>query len=78
MATEAARLKAKDPPRRKNKTDLTLTGLLMEGLGRESDHHAEVGSFPLLRQSNHRGSQEGGGAGEQGTAEGVGTGECKR
>jgi hypothetical protein len=33
MATEAARLRAKDPHLRKNKTVLTLTGLLMEGLG---------------------------------------------
>jgi hypothetical protein len=34
MATEAARLKRKNPLVRKRKTDLTLTGLLMEGLGR--------------------------------------------
>jgi hypothetical protein len=33
MATEAARLKRKNPLVRKRKTDLTLTGLLMEGLG---------------------------------------------
>jgi len=33
MATEAARLKRKKPLIRKRKTDLTLTGLLMEGLG---------------------------------------------
>jgi hypothetical protein len=33
MATEAARLKSKNPLVRKRKTDLTLTGLLMEGLG---------------------------------------------
>ncbi len=35
MATEAARLKAKNRLVRKRKTDLTLTGLLMEGLIRE-------------------------------------------
>ena len=34
MATEAARLKPKNPLGGKRKTDLTLTGLLMEGLGR--------------------------------------------
>jgi hypothetical protein len=34
MATEAARLKRKNPLARKRKTDLTLTGLFMEGLGR--------------------------------------------
>src|ERR1700694_1439701 len=33
MATEAARLKRKNPLIRKRKTGLTLTGLLMEGLG---------------------------------------------
>jgi hypothetical protein len=33
MATEAARLKTKKPLIRKRKTVLTLTGLLMEGLG---------------------------------------------
>jgi hypothetical protein len=33
MATEAARLKPKDPLGGKPKTNLTLTGLLMEGLG---------------------------------------------
>ena len=33
MATEAARLKRKNTLVRKRKTDLTLTGLLMEGLG---------------------------------------------
>jgi len=35
MATEATRLKGKkkSPNREKQKTDLTLTGLLMEGLG---------------------------------------------
>jgi len=33
MAAEAARLKRKNPLARKRKTDLTLTGLLMEGLG---------------------------------------------
>jgi hypothetical protein len=33
MATKAARLKRKNPLVRKRKTDLTLTGLLMEGLG---------------------------------------------
>jgi hypothetical protein len=32
MATEAARLKSKNPLGDKRKTDLTLTGLLMEGL----------------------------------------------
>jgi len=32
MATEAARLKRQNPLIRKRKTDLTLTGLLMEGL----------------------------------------------
>jgi hypothetical protein len=34
MATEAARLKRKELQEGKRKTDLTLTGLLMEGLGR--------------------------------------------
>jgi len=34
MATEAARLKRKNPLGGKRKTDLTLTGLLMEGLGK--------------------------------------------
>ena len=34
MATEAARLKREKPPGKK--TDLTLTGLLMEGLGDRS------------------------------------------
>jgi hypothetical protein len=34
MATEAARLKRKEATGKKRKTDLTLTGLLMEGLGR--------------------------------------------
>jgi hypothetical protein len=33
MATEAARLKRKTSREGKTKTDLTLTGLLMEGLG---------------------------------------------
>ncbi len=33
MATEAARLKRKNLLGGKTKTDLTLTGLLMEGLG---------------------------------------------
>jgi hypothetical protein len=33
MATEAARLERKEPQEGKRKTDLTLTGLLMEGLG---------------------------------------------
>jgi len=33
MATEAARLKRQNLLIRKRKTDLTLTGLLMEGLG---------------------------------------------
>ena len=33
MATEAARLKRKDPQEEKRKTVLTHTGLLMEGLG---------------------------------------------
>jgi hypothetical protein len=32
MATEAARLKAKNPQVRQSKTDLTLTGLLKEGV----------------------------------------------
>jgi hypothetical protein len=36
MATEAARLKRKNPLVRKRKTDLTLTGLLMEGLGQHN------------------------------------------
>jgi len=34
MATEAAQLKGKKPTGGKRKTDLTLTSLLMEGLGR--------------------------------------------
>jgi len=34
MATEAAQLKGKKPTGGKRKTDLTLTGLLTEGLGR--------------------------------------------
>ena len=34
MATEAARLKRQNLLIRKRKTDLTLTGLLMEGVGR--------------------------------------------
>ncbi len=33
MATEAARLKGKESTVSKNKTALTLTGLLMEGVG---------------------------------------------
>ena len=38
MATEAARLKSKISYREeKEKTDLTLTGLLMEGLGPVSE-----------------------------------------
>jgi hypothetical protein len=40
MATEAARLKRQRPLIRKRKTDLTLTGLLMEGLGH--DHRMEI------------------------------------
>jgi hypothetical protein len=32
MATEAARLENKEPQEGRRKTDLTLTGLLMEGL----------------------------------------------
>src|ERR1019366_8167430 len=36
MATEAARLKRQNLLIRKRKTDLTLTGLLMEGLGKSS------------------------------------------
>ena len=35
MATEAARLNRKKSLVRKRKTDLPLTGLLMEGLGRQ-------------------------------------------
>jgi hypothetical protein len=38
MATEAARLKRKTPQGGKRKTDLTLTGLLMEGLSPSSLH----------------------------------------
>jgi hypothetical protein len=37
MATGAAWLKGKNHLVRKRKTDLTLTGLLMEGLGNASD-----------------------------------------
>jgi hypothetical protein len=36
MATEAARLKRQNLLIRKRKTDLTLTGLLMEGLGAQT------------------------------------------
>jgi len=32
MATEAARLENKEPQEGRRKTDLTLTGLLMEGV----------------------------------------------
>ena len=45
MATEAARLKRKNPLGGKRKTDLTLTGLLMEGLSRSHlDSAVELGS----------------------------------
>ena len=49
MATEAARLKRKEPTgRKKRKTDLTLTGLLMEGLGR-TEHYDFNRLFKLIR-----------------------------
>ena len=49
MATEAARLKRKEPTGRK--TGLTLTGLLMEGRGQSSQHQIVLfGSLSLRMQ----------------------------
>ena len=45
MATEAARLKRKKSLVRKRKTDLTLAGLLMEGLGPLALYELEPASF---------------------------------
>src|ERR1700680_2651383 len=44
MATEATRLKRKNPLIRKRKTGLTLTGLLMEGLGRWKEVSSNLGT----------------------------------
>ena len=43
MATEAARLKRKNLLGGKTKTDLTLTALLMEGLGRQKSRDPLLG-----------------------------------
>jgi hypothetical protein len=52
MATEAAWLKAKKLPGGKSKTDLTLTGLLMEGLGHSVRLVQTIGK-PRDEQSGH-------------------------
>src|SRR5207244_8028648 len=46
MATEAARLENQEPTGRR-KTDLTLTGLLMEGLSREKPNGYLLGSYRI-------------------------------